>query len=151
VLPFENLSHDAAQEYFSQGITEEISGQLSRLASLQLISRAAVARHRSSLGNLREVAQDLGAGSLVTGSVRQSAGRVRVNVELIDPKTERTLWAEQYDRVLEDIFAVQSDIATRIARKLGAALSPAEQHTSNAVPRKTSKPTSSTSSPWLYL
>jgi serine/threonine protein kinase len=127
VLPFENLSHDAAQEYFSQGITEEISGQLSKLASLQLISRAAVARHRSSLGNLREVAQDLGAGSLVTGSVRQSAGRVRVNVELIDSKTERTLWAEQYDRVLKDIFAVQSDIATRIAGKLGAALSPAEQ------------------------
>ena len=127
VLPFENLSHDAAQEYFSQGITEEISGQLSKLASLQLISRAAVARHSSSLGNLREVALDLGAGSLVTGSVRQSAGRVRVNVALIDSKTEHTLWAEQYDRVLKDIFAVQSDIATRIAGKLGAALSPAEQ------------------------
>jgi len=127
LLPFENISHDPAQEYFSAGITEEINGQLAKLASLQLISRAAVARYKNPVGNLRQIARELGAGSLVTGSVRLDAGRVRVNVELVNPDSERTIWAEQYDRELKDIFAVQSDIAIRIARALGAALSQSEK------------------------
>ncbi len=127
LLPFENISHDPDQEYFTEGMGEEISGQLSKLASLQLISRAAVARHKNSLSDLRQIGQELGAGSLITGAVRQDRGRVRVNVELIDPQTERTIWSEQYDRALKDIFAVQSEIALRIARQLGAELSPLDQ------------------------
>ena len=127
LLPFENLSHDPEQEYFSEGMSEEISGQLSKLASLQMISRNAVARHKSALSNLRQIGQELGAGSLITGAVRREGGRVRVNVELVDPQTERTLWSEQYDRELKDIFAVQSEIALRIARTLGAKLSATNQ------------------------
>ena len=126
LLPFDNISHDPSQEYFSAGITEEINGQLCKVATLQLISRAAVARYKSPL-NLRQIAQELGAGSLVTGSVREDTGRVRVNVQLVNSDTERTIWAEQYDRELKDIFAVQSDIAIRIAQALGAVLSPSEQ------------------------
>ena len=125
-FPFDNISHDPAQDYFSAGITEEINGQLCKVATLQLISRAAVARYKSPL-NLRQIAQELGAGSLVTGSVREDTGRVRVNVQLVNSDTERTIWAEQYDRELKDIFAVQSDIAIRIANALGAVLSPSEQ------------------------
>jgi serine/threonine protein kinase len=127
LLPFENISHNPAQDYFSAGITEEINGQLAKLASLQLISRAAVARYKNPVKNLRQIASELGAGSLVTGSVRQDAGRVRVNVELVNPDSEQTIWAEQYDRELKDIFAVQSDIAIHIADALGAALSQSEK------------------------
>lgn len=128
VLSFENISHDPSQEYFSAGMTEEINGQLSKLASLQLVSRAATARYKNSPTNLPQIAIDLGVGSVVIGSVRQNAsGRVRVNVELVDAHNQRTIWAEQYDRELKDIFAVQSDIAVRIASALGAALSPSER------------------------
>ncbi len=127
VLPFQNISNDASQEYFSSGMTEEINGQLSKVASLQLISRAAVAQYKGSRGNLRQIASDLGVGSVVTGSVRQNAGRVRINVELVDTGNDHTVWAEQYNRELKDIFAVQSDIAVRIAQALGAALSQSER------------------------
>ncbi len=128
VLSFENISHDPSQEYFSAGITEEINGQLAKLGSIQLVSRAAIARYKSSPANLQQIASELGVGSIVTGSVRQNAGgRVRVNVELVDAHNQRTIWAEQYDRELKDIFAVQSDIAVRIANALGAALSPSER------------------------
>jgi serine/threonine protein kinase len=127
LMPFENISHNPAQDYFSAGITEEINGQLAKLASLQLISRAAVARYKNPVGNLKQMASELGAGSLVTGSVRQDAGRVRVNVELVNADSEQTIWAEQYDRELKDIFAVQSDIAIHIADALGAALSQSEK------------------------
>ena len=128
VLSFENISHDPSQEYFSAGMTEEIYGQLSKLASLQLVSRAALAQYKNSAANLPQIANDLGVGSVVTGSVRQNAtGRVRVNVDLVDAHSQRTIWAEQYDRELKDIFAVQSDIAVRIATALGAALSPSER------------------------
>jgi len=127
LLPFENISHNTAQDYFSAGITEELNGQLAKLASLQLISRAAVARYKNPVGNLKQMASELGAGSLVTGSVRQDAGRVRVNVELVNADSEQTIWAEQYDRELKDIFAVQSDIAIHIADALGAALSQSEK------------------------
>jgi len=127
LLPFENISHEAAQEYFSEGMTEEIRGQLSKLASLQLISRAAVARYKDPISNLRQIASELNVGSVVTGSVRRNAGRVRVNVALVDTRNDRTIWSEQYDRDLKDIFAVQSDVAIRIAKTLGAALSQSEQ------------------------
>ena len=126
LLPFDNISHDPSQEYFSAGITEEINGQLCKVATLQVISRAAVARYKGPL-DLRQIAQELGAGSLVTGSVREDTGRVRVNVQLVNSDNERTIWAEQYDRELKDIFAVQNDVAIRIAHALGAVLSPSEQ------------------------
>src|SRR5262249_7871015 len=98
-----------------------------KLASLQLISRAALAQYKDSRANLRQIASDLRVGSVLTGSVRQNAGRVRINVELIDTRNEHTVWAEQYDRELKDVFAVQSDIAVRIAQTLGVALSQSER------------------------
>jgi serine/threonine protein kinase/Tfp pilus assembly protein PilF len=127
VLPFENISNDRSQDYFSAGMTEEISGQLSKLASLQVLSRAAVSKYRDSQINLRRIATELGAGSVVLGSVRQQGSRVRINVEMVDPRTERTMWSDQYDRELKDIFAVQSDVALRIAGALRANLSANER------------------------
>lgn len=136
VLPFENISHNPSEEYFSAGMTQEISGQLSKLASLQLISPAAVARYKEPRANLRQIVSELGVGSLIAGSVRQNAGRVRVNVELVDASNEQTMWSEQYDRELKDVFAVQSDIAVSIAKTLGASLSQSEQERIEKRPTK---------------
>ena len=127
VLPLQNISNDPSQEYFSSGMTEEINGQLSKLASLQLISRAAISQYKDSHVNLQQIGKDLSIGSVVTGSVRQDGRRVRINVELVDTSNEHTIWAEQYDRELKDVFAVQSDIAVRIAAALGAALSQSDR------------------------
>jgi len=120
VFPFENISADRSQDYFSAGITEEISGQLSKLASLQVLSRIAIARYKDPRTNLRQMAAELGLGSVVVGSVRQVGSSVRIHVELVDPRNDRTVWSEQYDRELKDIFAVQSDVALRIADALEA-------------------------------
>jgi serine/threonine protein kinase/TolB-like protein/Tfp pilus assembly protein PilF len=145
VFPFENISADRSQDYFSAGMTEEISGQLSKLASLQVLSRTAVARYNDPRTNLRQIAAELGAGSVVVGSVRQVGSHVRIHVELVDPRNDRTVWSEQYDRELKDIFAVQSDVALRIADALEATLSPNERE------RVEKRPTQNMEAYHLYL
>ncbi len=101
------------------GLTEEISGPLAKLASLQVMSRAAVESY-GDVQDLSQLAEELGIGSVVTGSVRQAPERVRVNVQLVDTRSKRTLWSEQYDRALEDIFEVQSDVALQVAARTGS-------------------------------
>jgi len=145
VFPFENISADRSQDYFSAGITEEISGQLSKLASLQVLSRTAIARYKDPRTNLRQMAAELGLGSVVVGSVRQVGSSVRIHVELVDPRNDRTVWSEQYDRELKDIFAVQSDVALRIADALEAKLSPNERE------RVEKRPTQNMEAYQLYL
>ena len=125
VLPFRDLTGDPAQAYFAAGVTEEIRGQLSRLAALRLLSRGAVQRYGES--DIRRLRTELGAGSAVEGSVRLDRDRVRVAVELIDTATEQTLWSEQYDRTLASVLSVQSDVALRIAEALKTTLSPDER------------------------
>jgi Tfp pilus assembly protein PilF len=113
-------------------VTDEIRGQLSKLAALRLLSRSAVQRYGD--GNVRGLRSDLGAGSAVEGSVRLDGGRVRVAVELVDTATEQTLWSEQYDRTLEDVLSVQSDVALHIADALKATLTPEERKSVERLP-----------------
>jgi serine/threonine protein kinase/TolB-like protein/Tfp pilus assembly protein PilF len=145
VLPFENISADRSQDYFSDGMTEEINGQLSKMASLVVLSHTAVLRYKDPRSNLHKVATDLGVGSVVIGSVRQSGSHVRIHVELVDPRNDRTVWSEQYDRELKDIFAVQSDVALRIAHALAATLSASERE------RVEKRPTDNVEAYQLYL
>jgi serine/threonine protein kinase/TolB-like protein len=145
VLPFENISRDHSRDYFSAGMAEEIRGQLSKLASLRVISRAALAQYKDPQANLQRISRDLGVGSVLAGTVRQQGTRVRIQVELLDARDAQTLWFEQYDRDAKDVFAVQSAVALRIADILDATFSAQERE------RIEKKPTSSLEAYDLYL
>jgi TolB-like protein len=119
-----NLSPDPAQGYFAAGMTEEIRGQLSQVSGLRILSENALT---GSTGDVFPRARELRVGSLVEGSVRVDGDRVRIAAALIDVTTQQTLWSEQYDRDLADVFAVQSDVALRIVEALRAKLSPGER------------------------
>jgi TolB-like protein len=122
VLPFENLSEDKANAYFADGIQEEILTRLAKIADLKVISRTSTQRYQSKPGNLAEVAKQLGVANILEGSVQKAADRVRVNVQLVNAQTDSHLWAETYDRKLNDIFGVESEIAKGIAESLQAKL-----------------------------
>jgi TolB-like protein/Flp pilus assembly protein TadD/class 3 adenylate cyclase len=134
VLPFENLSEDKANEYFAEGIQEEILTRLSRIADLKVISRTSTQKYKSAPGNLREIAQQLGVANILEGGVQKAADQVRVNVQLISANTDAHVWAETYDRNLSDIFRVESEIAKNIADRLQAKLTGSEQHAIAAQP-----------------
>jgi eukaryotic-like serine/threonine-protein kinase len=125
VRAFRNLSQDGSQSYFAEGMTDEIRGQLSKIAALRVLSRSAVDRFGNADG--AAIAREFGTSHLVEGSVRVDGGRVRVAVELVDAVTQQTRWSEQYDRELADILTVQSQVALQIAQRLAATLSPAER------------------------
>src|SRR5881397_3249896 len=128
VLPFENLSKDEENAYFSGGVQDEILTNLAKVADLKVISRTSVMKYRSDLErNLREIAKTLGVSHVVEGSVQRADGRVRVRAQLIDARSDAHLWAEQYDRDVADVFAIQSEIAQRIVNQLRAKLSEAEK------------------------
>ena len=128
VLPFENLSKDEENAFFAGGVQDEILTDLAKVADLKVISRTSVMKYKSDLErNLREIATTLGVSHVVEGSVQRAGGRVRVNVQLIDARNDAHLWAEHYDRDVADIFAIQSEIAERIADQLRAKLSAAEK------------------------
>jgi adenylate cyclase len=134
VLPFENLSEDKANEYFADGIQEEILTRLSRVADLKVISRTSTQRYKNTAEPMAEIAKQLGVANILEGSVRKAANRVRVHVQLIDAENDAHLWAERYDRELDDIFAVESDIAANIAEALQARLSGAERQAISVQP-----------------
>ena len=115
VLPFENRSEDKANAYFADGIQDEILTRLSKIADLKVISRTSTQQYQSKPANLREIAKQLGVANIVEGSVQKVADQVRVNVQLINARTDSHLWAETYDRNLTDIFGVESEIAKGIA------------------------------------
>jgi TolB-like protein len=127
VLPFENLSEDKANAYFADGIQEEILTRLAKIADLKVISRTSTQRYQSKPANLSEIAKQLGVANIVEGSVQKTADQVRVNVQLINAQTDFHLWAETYDRKLNDIFGVESEIAKGIAESLQAKLSGREE------------------------
>jgi TolB-like protein/DNA-binding SARP family transcriptional activator/Tfp pilus assembly protein PilF len=116
VLPFENLSSDPANAFFASGVYEEILTQLAAIPGLGVISRTSVLEYRGARGNLREIADGLGAGMVLEGSVQRVDGRVRITVQLIEAARDVHLWAERYDRELDDIFAIQTDVARQVAR-----------------------------------
>jgi adenylate cyclase len=128
VLPFENLSEEKANAFFTDGVQDEILTALSRIADLKVISRTSVMQYKSGAPrNLREIGQQLGVAHVVEGSVQRAANKVRVNAQLIDARNDAHLWAQTYDRDLADVFAIQSEIAKAIADQLQAKLSPNEE------------------------
>jgi TolB-like protein/Tfp pilus assembly protein PilF len=128
VLPFENLSRDPDNAYFADGVQDEILTNLAKIADLKVISRTSVMQYKTGVArNLREIGQALGVAHLLEGSVQRAGGKVRVNAQLIDARTDAHLWAQTYDRDLADVFAIQSEIAKTIADQLQAKLSPSEK------------------------
>ena len=128
VLPFANLSDEKQNTYFADGVQEEILTTLAKVADLKVISRTSVMQFREvEKRNLRNIAQQLGVAHVLEGSVQRAANRVRVTAQLIDARTDAHLWADRYDRDLADVFAIQTEIAQKIAGELKAALSPKEQ------------------------
>jgi serine/threonine-protein kinase len=127
VLPFNNLSGDQEDEYFSDGIMEDILIQLSKIADLNVISRTTMIQYKDTKKSLKEIGKELNAGVVLEGSVRHSGNRIRIASQLIDAETDRHLWAETYDREMKDVFAIQSDVAKEIASALKAKFSPEEK------------------------
>jgi len=126
VLPFKNMVPDPENEWFSDGITEDIITHLSKIGDLKVISRTSVMLYKNSKKNLREIGEELGVAAILEGSVCRADSRVRIVSQLIDARTDQHIWAETYDRDLKDIFAIQSDVAQQIAQALKATLSPEE-------------------------
>src|SRR6266496_1985537 len=128
ILPFENLSEEKANVYFTDGVQDEILTDLAKIADLKVISRTSVMQYKSGLArNLRKIGEELGVAHVVEGSVQRAANKVRVNAQLIDARTDAHLRAQTYDRDLADVFAIQSEIAKAIADQLQAKLSPTEK------------------------
>lgn len=126
VLPFKNLSDDKEDEFFSDGVMEDILTQLSKIGDLNVISRTSAMKYKGLQKSIPEIGAELGAGVVVEGSVRRSGNRVRIAAQLIDVQTDQHLWAETYDREMKDIFSIQSEVAQNIAVALKATLSPRE-------------------------
>ena len=127
VLPFENLSDEKSNAYFTDGIQDEILTRLSKIAALKVISRTSTQKYKSTPENLREVGQQLGVANFLEGSVQKVANAVHVNVQLIRAATAEHLWAESYNRTLDDVFGVEGEVASAIADQLNAKLTGAEQ------------------------
>src|SRR5207302_3319726 len=137
VLPFENLSEEKANAFFTEGVQDEILTHLARIADLKVISRTSVMQYKSGAPrNLREIGQQLGVAHVVEGSVQRAANKVRVNAQLIDARNDAHLWAQTYDRDLADVFAIQSEIAKAIADQLQTKLSPNEKKAIEQPPTK---------------
>jgi TolB-like protein/Tfp pilus assembly protein PilF len=127
VLPFDNLSDDKSNAYFTEGIQDEILTRLSKIAALKVISRTSTQKYKSAPDNLREIGNQLGVANLLEGSVQKIANAVHINVQLIRAATDEHLWAESYNRKLDDVFGVEGEVATAIADQLNAKLTGAEQ------------------------
>jgi len=145
VLPFDNLSSDKENAFFAQGIQDEIITTLSKISGLRVISRTSTAHYNSAPENLPEIARDLRVSHILEGSVQKAGDRVHINVQLIQADTDAHLWAQSYDRQLIDIFAVEAEVAKRIADALSATLSPQEKA------RVETKPTENADAYVLYL
>src|SRR5215468_5358633 len=128
VLPFENLSEEKQNEYFADGVQDQILTDLSQIADLKVISRTSVMQFKSGLArNLRKIGEELGVAHVVEGSVQRAANKIRISAQLIDARNDAHLWGQTYDRDLADVFAIQSEIAKAIADQLQAKLSPNEK------------------------
>jgi TolB-like protein/Tfp pilus assembly protein PilF len=127
VLPFDNLSDDKSNAYFAEGIQDEILTRLSKIAALKVISRTSTQRYKSAPDSLRDIGKQLGVANVLEGSVQKISNAVHVNVQLIRAATDEHIWAESYNRKLDDVFAVEGEVASTIAEQLNARLTGAEQ------------------------
>jgi adenylate cyclase len=118
VLPFTNISADTADEYFSDGMTEELISQLSKIGRLSVIARTSIMKYKGTNQDIAEIGRALQVGTVLEGSVRKAGDQVRISAQLIDVASQAHLWSEDYDRAVEDIFAIQSDIARQVAEAL---------------------------------
>jgi serine/threonine protein kinase len=135
VLPFENISANKDDAYFADGVQDEILNNLAKIAQLKVISRTSVMQYRAdNKRDLRQIANALGVANVLEGTVRRDGNHVRVSTELVDARNDNTIWADSYDRDLTDIFAIQSEVAQTIVRKLNATLSPDEKRSIETKP-----------------
>ena len=145
VLPFANFSPDPNDEYFADGITEEVISTLSKIQGFAVISRTSVMQYKKTPKSIKAVSRELEAGMILEGSVRKAGNRLRVTVQIIDAAKDRHMWAESYDRDYQDIFAIQSDIARQVADALSVKVLPGEKV------ELAKKPTENTTAYTLYL
>ena len=127
VLPFVNISPDPNDAFFSDGLTEEMISRLARVGGLEVIARTSIMNYKNKEKNASQIGRELQAGTLLEGSVRKAGSKIRVTIQMIDSNTEGHLWAESYDRNLDDIFAVQGEIAEQVAQNLEVHLPPREK------------------------
>src|SRR2546423_11385077 len=127
VLPLQNLSGDPSQDYFADGMTEELITQLSRLSSLRVISRTSVMRYKNASRPLPDIARELGVEGIIEGSVLRSADRVRITAQLIYAPQDKNIWAQSYERDLHDVLTLQSTVASTIANAIQLQMTPSEQ------------------------
>jgi adenylate cyclase len=145
VLPFANMSPDPSDEYFADGMTEELITALTRIKELTVIARTSVMKYKRPSKGISEIGRELNVGTLIEGSVRKAENRVRISVQLIDAESEGHIWAESYNKELVDVFAIQSDVAERVARELKIQLIESEKR------RLERRPTESAEAYTLYL
>jgi len=145
VLPFANMSPDPADEYFADGLTEELISRLSLVRGLNVIARTSVMNYKKKDKQISEIGAELGAGSIVEGSFRKAGGKIRVTTQLIDVSDDQHVWAQSYDRNLDDVFAVQTDIAKQVSDALKVKILDEEIESIDR------KPTESTKAYTLYL
>ncbi len=134
VLPFANLSSDVEQDFFSDGLTEDIITQLSKIRAYKVISRTSVMQYKNSPKSIKEIGNDLGVAMILEGSVQRHAQQVRITAQLINATTDEHLWADSYDRPMNDIFAIQREVALAIAAVLNTTLSKKETRELDYIP-----------------
>lgn len=127
VLPFTNMSSEKENEYFSDGMTEEITTQLSKIADLKVIARTSTMLYKDSKKSIKEIAEELGVASVLEGSVQKIGNEIRITAQLIDANTQEHIWAEKYDRNFKEVFAIQSEVAQEIAKQLNVRLTKDEK------------------------
>jgi TolB-like protein len=125
VLPFSNISPEAADEYFADGMTEELISTMSKINGLKVIARTSVMGYKGGQKKINDIARELQVGTVMEGSVRKAGTKLRIMVQLIDAQTSDHLWVESYDRQLEDIFSIQREVASKVADSLTPSCSPA--------------------------
>jgi TolB-like protein/Tfp pilus assembly protein PilF len=145
ILPFANMSQDPSDEYFADGITEEMISTLSNISGLTVISRTSIMQYKGAKKTLADIGRELRAGSILEGSVRKADNQVRITVQLVDPVEDKHLWAQSYDRELQNLFAVQSDVSQKVAETLRVKLLAGEES------QIQKKPTDITDAHLLYL
>ena len=136
VLPFVNMSSDADQEFFSDGLTEDIITQLAKIKDLHVISRTTCMKYKGDTLSIKEIGAQLSVGTILEGSVQRAGDQLRITAQLIDVATDKHLWAPSYDRSVSDLFSIQSEIATAIAGMLKKTLTPDERNSLASIPTK---------------
>jgi len=134
VLPLVNMSNDPDQDYFSDGLTEDILTQLSKIGELRVVSRTSTMRYKNTIKSIPEIGEELRVAHILEGSVRKYGDKVRISVQLIEAATDNHIWAEDFDRELKNIFAIQRDVSIEVAKVLGAKLTTAERKRVEKIP-----------------